>query len=228
MEDLTSPAIDIVSNHFYPPSIQTVTQDASFVASHQKVLLVGEYGWSYNGTGQDAISFTNAMVDLTPSLAGDLFWSLFPHLDGYGYVQHGDGFTMHYPGDGDFMQEMNNVLRHHAVEMSQDLTPLPLPELTAPDLYPLSVSTLGNGTAEVTVTWRGVALADNYTVYGQISMGEGDPFVVSEGVTDDMLPFTFASMKAKATVLCITVRAVSRLYTSQGPPSASQCTPPST
>ena len=35
----------------------------------------------------------------TRTSAGATYWSLFPHADHYGYVQHDDGFTLHHPGD---------------------------------------------------------------------------------------------------------------------------------
>ena len=42
---------------------------------------------------------------------GTAFWSTFPHSDERGFVQHGDGFTFHYPGDDDAMRRFGTQAR---------------------------------------------------------------------------------------------------------------------
>ena len=66
-------------------------QQALTQAAH-KVFFIGEFGWT-----NDAVpAFLDAV--LASSACGALFWSLFPHADTFGFVDHGDGFTLHWPG----------------------------------------------------------------------------------------------------------------------------------
>ena len=58
-----------------------------------KVYIAGEFG---SGSATDEL--LTAVAD-DPNVSGATYWSLFPHADHYGYVQHDDGFTLHHPGD---------------------------------------------------------------------------------------------------------------------------------
>ena len=207
LEDLESSVVDMASDHFYPPSTARVALDAGLAAAYKKVLIVGEFGWTYNATGDAAVPFMAEMESL-PALAGDLYWSLFPHLDTYGFVQHDDGFTMHYPGDWLFMDTLSLALSQHARLMSGNAS-LPVgEEIGSPVLHPLKPVRRGSSAMDFVVTWRGVALAVNYTIFVQ-HPPEDVIYVLVHGVTDDMLPFT-VSNDAGTKATCLTVQALSR------------------
>ena len=55
--------------------------------------MIGEYDWTSDG----AADFVTAAE--ATNVVGTMFWSLFLHADGHGFVEHDDGFTFHYPGD---------------------------------------------------------------------------------------------------------------------------------
>ncbi|GAA2893313.1 hypothetical protein GCM10020220_099170 [Nonomuraea rubra] len=90
--------MDIVDVHYYPPTAERVGADAATVTGAGKVYIAGEY------------ASTAATKELLTPLAADrnvtglLSWSLFGHHDRGGFVQHDDGFTLHYPGDDERMR----------------------------------------------------------------------------------------------------------------------------
>nr|SBO96172.1 Endo-1,4-beta-mannosidase [Nonomuraea gerenzanensis] len=97
-DTLAAPGVDIVDVHYYPPTTERVGADAARVTGAGKVYLAGEY------------ASTAATEELLTPLAADrnvtgmLSWSLFGHHDRGGFVQHDDGFTLHYPGDDERMR----------------------------------------------------------------------------------------------------------------------------
>lgn len=96
--------IDIVDWHYYgmyPLNSSRVNEDAALAKAADKVLIIGEYGWTMNE--QNDLDNFLATIEANEDVAGDLYWSLFPHNDYYGFVYHYDGFTLHYPGDDDDM-----------------------------------------------------------------------------------------------------------------------------
>jgi mannan endo-1,4-beta-mannosidase len=214
--DLENPDVDLSSDHFYPPSVSRIQLDAGLGAAYSKVIIAGEFGWSYNASGEQAGEFISAMECL-PALGGDLYWSLFPHLDTFGFVQHGDGFTMHYPGDWPFMKTINLALSEHANAMNSPLA-VPLLQDLAPVVHPLLPLTPAN--TSLLVTWRGVALAENYTVYGQ-NPPEDVVYVLATGVSDVMLPLVVPNGERRA--LCVTVQAVRAGGRKWGSASNQQC-----
>ncbi|MGW3352975.1 cellulase family glycosylhydrolase [Nonomuraea rubra] len=97
-DTLAAPGVDIVDVHYYPPTAERVGADAATVTGAGKVYIAGEY------------ASTAATKELLTPLAADrnvtglLSWSLFGHHDRGGFVQHDDGFTLHYPGDDERMR----------------------------------------------------------------------------------------------------------------------------
>ncbi|WP_053175754.1 cellulase family glycosylhydrolase [Nonomuraea sp. SBT364] len=97
-DTLAAPGVDIVDVHYYPPTAERVSADAATVTGAGKVYIAGEY------------ASTAATADLLTPLAEDrnvtglMSWSLFGHSDRNGFVQHDDGFTLHYPGDDERMR----------------------------------------------------------------------------------------------------------------------------
>lgn len=103
--------VDILDWHYYgmyPLNSTRVGEDAALAKAADKALMIGEYAWTMNGEN-DLINFLAAVEENT-DVAGDLYWSLFPHNDYYGFVYHYDGFTLHYPGDNLDMRNRVNML----------------------------------------------------------------------------------------------------------------------
>lgn len=151
---LTAPDVDIVDVHYYPPSTTKIETDAATVAAAHKVYVAGEYG----STSASGALLSPLVSD--PNVAGTAFWSLFPHRDDHGYVQHDDGFTLHYPGDTPAMRQQADAIR--AFDYAMAGVRGPAPPVPAPG-RPLitSVAATSTGTA---IAWRGATTAGSYTV----------------------------------------------------------------
>jgi mannan endo-1,4-beta-mannosidase len=73
-----------------------VAKDSAAASKANKVYTVGEYGWE--GDNKNLARFLKE-VEENEDVAGDMYWSFFPHSDDGGYVDHNDGYTLHYPGN---------------------------------------------------------------------------------------------------------------------------------
>ena len=147
-----TPHVDMLSSHFYPMSLEKLNADANLAASVNRVYIAGEYGWNQ---GPSPSAFL-AAAEANENVTGDAFWSLFPHADSHGFVQHGDGFTVHFPGDAPSMASFIDTARHHAAAMLGLPSPPSLPAPLAPAITTLS--TAGG------LAWRGGALGSTYAV----------------------------------------------------------------
>lgn len=145
--------------------------------------IIGEFDWQEHHKGGDLKDFLKQAL-AESDVAGATFWSLFGHADTYGYVQHGDGFTLHYPGDSPEMRQRVAVLREFAYAMRGLQTP--------PEAAPASPRLTGSSSG--LVTWRGVAGADTYEL-DRATRGPNGPWVVitKGSVTDNDLPFRDAN-----------------------------------
>ncbi len=99
---LSVPEVDIVSDHFYPVSVDQLKQDLSLgkapalfsrrqgkdadmraVTAANKTLIGGEYSWnSRNGNGQpndEILASFFRLIEQSPAAGGDMFWSMFGH-----------------------------------------------------------------------------------------------------------------------------------------------------
>jgi mannan endo-1,4-beta-mannosidase len=76
---LSIPAIDIFSDHFYPPDIAKLEKDISLVQSVSKVYIAGEYDWTGNVPSAASLPEFFSSIEASPVVGGDLFWSLFMH-----------------------------------------------------------------------------------------------------------------------------------------------------
>jgi mannan endo-1,4-beta-mannosidase len=76
---LSIPAIDIFSDHFYPPDIAKLEKDISLVQSVNKVYIAGEYDWTGNVPSAASLLEFFSSIEASPVVGGDLFWSLFMH-----------------------------------------------------------------------------------------------------------------------------------------------------
>ncbi|MFC4149867.1 cellulase family glycosylhydrolase [Micromonospora mangrovi] len=148
---LASPHVDISDSHYYPPTAAGIAADAAAATAAGKVYVAGEYG---SGQATDELL---DQVAANPDVTGALFWSLFPHHDHHGFVPHGDGFTVHYPGDTPAMRTAVTALTRFAGRMSGRPAPAVTgdrPLLTAIDAdYGIN-----------TLRWRGTAGAAGYLV----------------------------------------------------------------
>ena len=120
------------------------------------------------------------------AIAGDMYWDLQPQNDFFGYVEHYDGYQLHYPGDnsdvndaaGDLLLASASdvsavtLLRRHAYAMSGKAIPAypvpPAPVMT--NVEHVASSTAGAGNL---LEWRGSPGAAAYIVQrtGQSSSG---------------------------------------------------------
>lgn len=164
---LRAPGVDIVDVHYYPPAIARVESDAARVAEAGKVYVAGEYGSTY------ASEPLLAAMAADRQISGAAFWSLFAHNDSYGYVQHRDGFTLHYPGDTAKMIRDASVIRQFGVRMTEGgwgrVPPPPAPG------RPLITYVRHRGGHDV-LAWRGTTDAGFYSVQRSVS-GPSGPWV---------------------------------------------------
>ena len=114
--DLALESVDMYTGHYYPLNIGGLKWDAYQAQKANKVFVVGEYDWT-NQHGGDALADFLREVENNQAVSGDLFWSLFGRDDMGRYVQHNDGYTLHYPGDDDDMRIRVIILSLHARKM---------------------------------------------------------------------------------------------------------------
>lgn len=183
--DLNLRDVDIVDPHYYPVNNSELNWDAELAASANKALVVGEYGWN---TGSGLASFL-ADIRQTPAIAGDTYWSLEPQNDFFGYVEHFDGYQLHFPGDNadvfDYgggepvlahvsAESQVTDLRNHAYAMAGERAPAypapPAPTVT--NVEHVASATAGTGNL---LEWRGSPGAASYLV-GRSTTGPGGPW----------------------------------------------------
>jgi mannan endo-1,4-beta-mannosidase len=114
LHDLSIKTVDIYTGHYYPPNITALHTELNLVLGAKKVFIVGEYDWNTN----DGDRLSNFLSVIEHSkIAGDMYWSLFPHNDTHGFVDHEEHFTLHYPGDSSDMRWRISLMRAHAYAM---------------------------------------------------------------------------------------------------------------
>jgi hypothetical protein len=152
--------VDIYTSHYYPMSVEKLNRDADTIERGAgRVFFAGEYGWS-KGSIDDLASFL-AALERPEGGINNAWWSLFPHGDGYGFVQHNDGFTMHWPGDDADMAERAQMLRNSALRIrgiaaNYSVAPAPL----------ITEALCNAASSSVTLAWRGAMGASTYSVEG--------------------------------------------------------------
>jgi len=172
-DDLLISTVDIQDQHFYPLSTWGLDYVASRVAAARQALIVGEYDWN------DSPRLSSFLTDIhgTRSISGDLYWDFLPQNDYFGYVQHYDGYQLHFPGDNLDVGIINIApvasavtdaplaaeLRRHAYDMSGFHAP-PYPVPAAPvitNVEHVASATAGDGNL---IEWQGSADAMRYVV----------------------------------------------------------------
>ena len=176
--DVALSDIDIYTGQYYPLNISALNTQAGQVRSANKVFIAEEYAWN-NKRGGDPLDRFLSDIETNFAVTGDMFWSLFGHKDTFGYVQHNDGYTLHYPGDTDDMRRRVQALRTHAYRMKGEQAPA----------YKLSTSPLITNTTPG-LEWRGVAGADTYTIE-RSTAGPDGPWkrICDRCATDNDLPW---------------------------------------
>ena len=173
---LASPGVDLYSQHFYPANAAAMSAAAAKVAGAGKAFVNGEFGWSDGGT--PAAAYLDAF--LASPAAVTAFWSLFPHADWQGFVNHSDGFTVHYPGSTPDMAAFIATARAHAATAAG----LPAPPLLPPPPPPALTNTTAAAGFITTLAWRGAALAIDYAL--QAAPAPAGPWVdVCKSCGDD-------------------------------------------
>ena len=177
LPDLSIPALDMFTGHYYPPTATSFLKEAKQANAANKVFVVGEFDWN-TLTPTDINNFLKLIQNSTAS--GDLYWSLFPHADNYGFVYRKEHYTLHYPGDTPDMRTRVNMLRQHAFVMRT----MPAPGITLAGA-PLITFVSSNG-----IAWRGTAGADTYSVE-RSTVGVNGPWTVvcNRCVTDNSSPW---------------------------------------
>lgn len=114
--DLKLPDVDVIDRHYYPLRTRDLSQDAYRAAAAGKAMVAGEYAWN------DAFQLKAFLSEIqqTPSIAGDMYWDLQPQNDFFGYVEHYDGYQLHYPGDNsDVKDDAGDPLLATSSDVSQ-------------------------------------------------------------------------------------------------------------
>jgi mannan endo-1,4-beta-mannosidase len=153
--------LDILDVHYYPADAVELKLDAEAVQAAGKVFIAGEYGWP-----DCKLDRFLTEAEMNEAISGTLFWSLFSHHDQCGFVQHFDGFTVHYPGNGVNVDVMERVMRmrSHAYIMRGK----EVPEERIPDTVDIEE-------AGSTIVFRGVVGAAYYTLE-KSTKGEQGPW----------------------------------------------------
>ena len=166
-------SIDMYSLHFYPMDRLSLVRGAEKVVAAGKVFFVGEYDWNNVKGGDSLVRFLNE-IDVNPTIAGDLYWTLFGHNDHCSYVNSNGGYKMHYPGQTTTMRERAQLLRVHAYKMGG----IAVPANSIPDA-PL-ITSIGEK-----ISWRGVVGADTYSVERALSSPDGPWQVICDRCATD-------------------------------------------
>ena len=129
---LSSPAVDIVGNHFYPRDIPRMREDAALAAAAGKAYVVGEYAWT--GQARDGSNLTSflAAAAIDDDVTGAAFWTLLPHDEDGVPEPHDDGYQLWFPGVDPGMVLALARLKAFGVSMTAQSVLLPLPAPPSP------------------------------------------------------------------------------------------------
>lgn len=157
-------SVDVVDDHFYPMQTERVVSSAATARRHGKAYLVGEYDWNGARGGVGLSTFLGAVR--SSGAAGSLMWSIVPHADGSGFVDHADGFQFFFPGRTADETARTRTLQSFARSMGG-----PAVSGSAPPT-PCGVSVVRTG-AGLGISWRGAAPAVRYQVQRRATTGSG-------------------------------------------------------
>jgi len=197
--NLSLPDVDVVDVHSYPADPAWLDADAIQATVVGVPMVIGEYAWN---DSQDLHTFL-ADIRQTPAVAGDMYWDLQPQNDFFGYVEHFDGYQLHFPGDNadvfDFGGEpvleagpdasAVTALRDHAYAMAGRSVPAyPVPSApVVTNVEHVASETAGAGNL---LEWRGSPGAASYLVQRSTG-GPGGPWttVATVSAADTESPY---------------------------------------
>jgi len=152
---LSSPSIDMYTDHFYPPNRNKLAVDTAATSRANKAFVISEYDWE---TAQgDPLSTFLATIRSSDAVAGDLLWNVWAHDDTAGYFVGWGGnnlINLTYPGDTPDRRQRIQIIRAHGYAMQGR----PVPADSVPGA-PLVTGVTGNK-----ITWRGTTVGDTYTI----------------------------------------------------------------
>lgn len=127
--------VDIMSDHFYPRNTGILATEVSLAANANKNFLIGEYDWTTSSSGATLPAFL-AAIEAQPYL-GDMLWSVFgKDAQCCNYVEHNDGYTLHYPTEsssGSSSLQANKLqIVQHWYRMTGRAVPSTLPAVACP------------------------------------------------------------------------------------------------
>lgn len=138
---LSIPVVDMYSDHFYGPDNEQLQEGIDLVESADKVYMVGEFDWTGNNDEADSLDDFFAVIedrqDLpNPVVSGTQLWSIFGRNvpDCETYVEHDDGFTLHYNNPANTEQNNTQIrtVRQHLFRMQGEIVDDDLPEVPCP------------------------------------------------------------------------------------------------
>ena len=162
-----------------------------------KAYIAGEYD------SNSASAVLPGLVD-DPDVTGMLSWSLFPHDDTSGFVQHLDGFQIHFPGDDPAMKEDVAAQRAYAAALGSAGDD----SVTRPPL----ITSVTDDYGLHRLAWRGATGAVGYDV--QVEDADGWTTLTDEPVGD--APWLDTETRGAATYRVVPIGADG----SRGPASA--------
>jgi mannan endo-1,4-beta-mannosidase len=186
--DLTLPDVDIVDQHYYPANTWLLNDASLLTAVADKAFIVGEYEWNDPTMLEPFLS----AITNNPSVSGDLYWDLLPPNDDFGFVEHFDGYQLHFPGDNSDVlidgvlppvsapsSDSSQVaqLRDHAYAMAGE----PVPPDAVPwapvitNVEQVDSATMGSGNI---VEWAGAVGAATYVISRSVD-GPTGPWIVA-------------------------------------------------
>ncbi|PLW58059.1 hypothetical protein PCANC_00643 [Puccinia coronata f. sp. avenae] len=132
IEGLDVDAVDVISDHLYPPNNYTFWQDHGLSLAANKVLLIGEYDWTGSNGGLTLSSFYNQVIKTNN--VGDIAWNVMSHDDRCcKFITHDDGYSIYYPnGNASIMQKRLLRLVQHWYHLTGRDSPHVLPAVTCP------------------------------------------------------------------------------------------------
>ena len=157
-------SVDVVDDHFYPAQTERVLSSAATARRHGKAYLVGEYDWNGARGGVGLSAFLGAVQ--TSGAAGALMWSVVPHADGSGFVDHADGFQFFFPG-----RTSDETARTRSILSFARAVGGPAVSGSAPPA-PCGVGVVRTGD-RLGISWRGAAPAVRYQVQRRPTGGSG-------------------------------------------------------
>ncbi|MBB2900741.1 hypothetical protein FHR75_001529 [Kineococcus radiotolerans] len=171
-------SVDVVDDHFYPMQLDRVRSSAQTAARHGKAYLVGEYDWNNHRGGAGLQSFLDAAR--AAGAAGALTWSVVPHADTAGFVDHDDGFQYFFPGRDAGERARTTTLRSFAAAMSGRA-----PVDVAPPAPCGLVQVAAAG--RTGLRWRGAAPAARYAVQRRPADGSSGWSTVTSWARDQVV-----------------------------------------